>query len=38
MFFSEYWCVYVFCMALGSLSFNVQGCVPVLLENYHAVS
>ena len=24
---------YAFDMALGSLSFNVQSCVPVLLEN-----
>ena len=26
--------VYGFGMALGSLSFNAQGCVPALLENY----
>ena len=25
-------------MALGSLSFNVQGCVSVLLKNYFGVS
>ena len=30
---SEFWGVYGFGMALGSLYFNVQGCVPVLLEN-----
>ena len=35
---SEFWSVYGFGMALGRLSFNVQGCVPVLLENYHGVS
>ena len=35
---SEFWGVYWFSMALGSLSFNVQGCVPVWLENYHGVS
>ena len=29
----EFWGVYGFNMALGSLSFNAQGCVPVLLEN-----
>jgi len=29
---SEFWGVYGFGMALGSLSFNVQGCVSVLLE------
>ena len=27
---SEFW---GFSMALGSLSFNAQGCVPALLEN-----
>ena len=27
--------VYGFGMALGSLSFKVQNCVLVLLENYH---
>ena len=31
---SECWGVYGFGMALGSLSFNAQGCVPALLENY----
>jgi len=35
---SEFWGVYGFSMALGSLAFNVQCCIPVLLENYHAVS
>ena len=30
---SEFWGVYGFDMALGSLYFNAQGCVPVLLEN-----
>ena len=30
---SEFWGVYGFCIALGSLSFNAQGYVPVLLEN-----
>ena len=30
---SEFWSFYGFGMALGSLFFNVQGCVPVLLEN-----
>ena len=35
---SEFWGVYGFGMALGSLSFNVQYCVPVLLENYCVVS
>ena len=29
---SEFWGVYGFGMALGSLSFNAQGCVPALLE------
>ena len=29
--------VYGFGMALGSLSFKVKDCVPVLLENYHDV-
>ena len=31
---SEFWGVYGFGMALGSLSFNAQHCVPALLENY----
>ena len=35
---SGYWDVYGFNMASGSPSFNIQGCVPVLLENYHGVS
>ena len=30
---SEFWGVYRFGMALGSLTFNVQGCVPVFLED-----
>ena len=30
---SEFWGIYGFGMTLGSLSFNVQVCVPVLLEN-----
>ena len=30
---SEFWHVYGFDMALGSLSFNAQCCVPALLEN-----
>ena len=30
---SEFWGVYGFGMTLGSLYFNVQGCVPMLLEN-----
>ena len=32
---SEFWSVYGFGMALESLSFNAQGCVPALLENWH---
>ena len=35
---SEFWGFYGFSMALDSLSFNAQYCVPVLLGNYHAVS
>ena len=34
---SEFWGVYGFGMALGSLSFNAQHCVPALLENYQLV-
>ena len=30
--------VYGFGMALGRLSANVQGCVPVLLKNWHGAS
>ena len=30
---SEFWGVCEFGMALDSLSFNVQGCGPALLEN-----
>ena len=30
---SKFWGVYVFGMALSTLSFNAQDCVPVLLEN-----
>ena len=29
----EFWGVHRYSMALGSPSFNAQGCVPVLLEN-----
>ena len=35
---SEFWGVYGFGMALGSLSFKAQGCVPALLENLCGVS
>ena len=35
---SEFWGVYGFGMALGSLSFNAQGCVPALLENKRGMS
>ena len=35
---SEFWGVDGFGMALGSLSFNAQGCVSVLLENLHGMS
>ena len=30
---SEFWGVYGLGMALGSLYFHAQGCVPMLLEN-----
>ena len=30
---SEFGAIHGFCMALGSLPFNIQGCVPVLLED-----
>ena len=30
---SDFGGVYGFVMALGSLYFNAQGCVPLLLEN-----
>ena len=30
---SEFWGVYGLGMALGSMYFNAQGCVPALLEN-----
>ena len=30
---SEFWGVYGFGMALGSLYFNSQFCVPVLIDN-----
>ena len=30
---SEFWSVYWFGITLGSPSFNVQDCAPVLLEN-----
>ena len=32
---SEFWGVYGFAMALGTLSANIQHCVPVLLEDWH---
>ena len=35
---SEFWGVYGFGMALGSLSFNAPGCVPAFLENKHGMS
>ena len=35
---SGFWGVYGFDMSLGSLSFNAQGRVPALLENYHGMS
>ena len=38
VYHSKFLGFYGFSMALGSLSFNVQYCVPVLLENYCAVS
>ena len=31
---SEFWSVYGFGKALGSLSANVQGCAPVLLKGW----
>ena len=34
---SEFFSIYRFGMALGSLSFGAQGCVPALLENWHGV-
>ena len=34
----NFWGVYGFCVTLGCLSFSVQGCVPVLLENQCGVS
>ena len=30
---SEFWGVYGFSMAFGSLSFNAQDCVPASLDN-----
>ena len=33
VFSSGFWGFYEFGMALGSLYFNAQGCVPTLLEN-----
>ena len=30
---SEFWGVYGFCITLGSLYFNAQFCVPVLVDN-----
>ena len=35
---SGFWWVYGFDKALGRLSFNAQGCVPALLENYSGMS
>ena len=35
---SEFWGVYGLGMALGSLYFKAQGCVPALLENLCGVS
>ena len=35
---SEFWGVYGFGMALGSLSFSAPGCVPAFLENKHGMS
>ena len=35
---SEFWGVYGFGMALGSLCFNAQACVPTLLENQRGLS
>ena len=34
----EFWGVYGFCMDLGRLYFNAQGCVPALLENSRDMS
>ena len=34
----EFWGVYGFGIALGSLSFNAWGCVPALLENQCGMS
>ena len=30
---SEFWAIYGLGVALGSLSFNAQGCIPAVLEN-----
>ena len=35
---SEFWAVYGFGITLGSLSANVQDCVPVLLKDWCGVS
>ena len=35
---SEFWGVYGFDVTLSRLYFNVQGCVPVFLENLHGMS
>ena len=35
---SEFWGVYGFAVTSGSLYFNAQGYVPMLLENLHGVS
>ena len=34
---SEFRGIYRFSMKLGSLSFNVRSCVPILLEKYHGL-
>ena len=34
---SVFWGVYGFGMVLGSLSANVQGCVPIFLRKCHGV-
>jgi len=34
---SEFWGICGFSMTLGSPPFNVQHCVPVLLEKYHSL-
>ena len=34
----EFWGVYGLSMALGSLSFSAQGCIPALVENWCGMS